>query len=340
MLALALSLPKKLMPNNLRVEQCSQIVGMWQASLSLRTIVLRMGVPKSTVHDTIRRFQEHGTCADWPKTGRPPLLNQADRHNLDEFITHNQRANLNEISQAIPNNVSNQTISKAIHDLGKRSCIAPKKPYLCQLDFDQRLIFAQQFGHWNLQSWACIIWTDELSFELGKKADQVRVWQTPQEKYLLQNLQVNHRLGRRSLMVWGAFIGSTKGPLVFLDSTQTAETFIQKVYKPHLQPFYNYMVNAPYIRTCNCIVMMEDGTPIHTAQISNKWQATNHINKLPWPAHSPDLNPIENVWKVLKTHVTKHHQPHTMEKLCMAIQKTWDDLSPDFFEKFLIDMHK
>ncbi|MBW0494642.1 hypothetical protein O181_034357 [Austropuccinia psidii MF-1] len=158
-----------------------------------------------------------------------------------------------------------QTISKAIHDLGKWSCIAHKKPYLRQLDFDQRLTFAQQFGHWNLESWAHIIWTDELSFKLGKKADQVRVWQTPQAKYLLQNLQVNHCLGRRSLMVWGAFIGSTKGPLVFLDGTQMAETFIQQVYKPHLRPFYNYMVTAPYIRTCDCIAMMEDGAPIHTA---------------------------------------------------------------------------
>ncbi|MBW0561445.1 hypothetical protein O181_101160 [Austropuccinia psidii MF-1] len=205
---------------------------------------------------------------------------------------------------------------KAIHDLGKQSCIAPKKPYLCQLDFDQQLTFAQDFGHWTLQQWAQIIWMDESSFKLGKKSDQVRVWRTTQEKYI------------------------TKGPLVFLDGTQTAAMFIEQVYKPHLRPFYNYMVNAPYIRTHNCIAMMEDGTPIHTAQISKKWRATNQIDKLPWPAHSPDLNPIENVWKVLKTCVTKHNQPRKMDELHAAIQSAWDDLSPAFFEKLLIGMHK
>ncbi|MBW0580127.1 hypothetical protein O181_119842 [Austropuccinia psidii MF-1] len=299
----------------------------------------RMGVPKSMVHDTIRRFQENGTCADRLKTGRPPSLNDADRRNLDAFITHNRRANLNEISRAIPNNFSNRTISKAIHDLGKRSCIAPKKPYLRQLDFDRRFTFAQEFGHWTLQQWARIIWTDESSFELGKKSDQVRVWRTPQEKYTLDNLQVNHCSGRRLIMVWGAFIGSTKGPLVFLDGTQTAATFIQQVYEPHLRPFYNFMVNAPYIRTRERIAMMEDGAPIHTAQISNEWRATNQIDKLPWPAHSPDLNPIENVWKVMKTRVTKHHQPRTMDELRAAIQSSWDDLSPAFFEKLLLGMH-
>ncbi|MBW0572862.1 hypothetical protein O181_112577 [Austropuccinia psidii MF-1] len=222
----------------------------------------------------------------WDVAGcRPPFLNDADRRNLDAFITHNQRANLNEISRAISSNVS-----KAIHDLGKQSCIAPKKPYLRQLDFDQRFTFAQEFGHWTQ-----IIWTDESSFELGKKSDQVHVWQTPQEKYMLDNLQANHHLGQQSIMVWGAFIGSTKGPLFFLDGTQTAATFIQQVYEPHLQPFYNFMVNAPYIRTCDHIAMMEDGAPIYTAQISNEWQATNQIEKLPWPAHSPDLNPIKNI---------------------------------------------
>ncbi|MBW0491732.1 hypothetical protein O181_031447 [Austropuccinia psidii MF-1] len=131
-------------------------------------------------------------------------------------------------------------------------------------------------------------------------------------------------------MVWGAFIGSTKSPLVFLDGTQTAMTFIQQVYEPHLRPFYNFMFNAPYIRTRDCITMMEDGSPIHTAQILNEWRATNQINKFPWPAHSPDLNPIENVWKVMKTHVTKHHQPHTMDELCAATKSSWDDLSPAF----------
>ncbi|MBW0483605.1 hypothetical protein O181_023320 [Austropuccinia psidii MF-1] len=138
----------------------------------------------------------------------------------------------------------------------------------------------------------------------------------------------------------GAFIGSTKGPLVFLDSTQTAATFVQKLNGPHWQLFYNYMVKEPYIRTCNCIALMEDGASIHTAQIFNKWWATNQIKKLPWPAHSPDLNLIENVWKVLKTHVTKHHQPCTMDELHSAIKSAWDDLSPTFFEKLLIGIHK
>ncbi|MBW0472978.1 hypothetical protein O181_012693 [Austropuccinia psidii MF-1] len=131
-------------------------------------------------------------------------------------------------------------------------------------------------------------------------------------------------------MVWGSFIGRTKGPLVFLDGNQTAELLIQQVYKPHLCLFYDFMVDAPYICSQERIAMMEDGVPIHTARISNEWHARNRIDKLPWPAHLPDLNPIKNMWKTIKTRVNKHHQPHTMDELRAAIQMAWNELSPTF----------
>ncbi|MBW0585501.1 hypothetical protein O181_125216 [Austropuccinia psidii MF-1] len=116
-------------------------------------------------------------------------------------------------------------------------------------------------------------------------------------------------------MVWGSFILRTKGPLVVLDHNQMDESFIQQAYKPHLRLFYDFMVDAPYIRSQEHIVMIKDGVPIHTERISNEWNARNRIDRLPWPAHLPDLNPTKNVWKTIKTQVNKHHKPHTMDEL-------------------------
>ena len=48
-----------------------------------------------------------------------------------------------------------------------------------------------------------------------------------------------------------------------------------------------------------------------------------------WPANSPDLNPIENVWAVLKDRMQKRRpRPHTKDEMHRAIQEEWAMLRP------------
>ena len=80
---------------------------------------------------------------------------------------------------------------------------------------------------------------------------------------------------------------------------------------------------------------MQDGAKAHTAKIVSAHLAANQVDTLEnWPAESPDLNPIENLWSHLNTLIDAE-LPRTMSELIAATKVAWDSISLRTVNKFV-----
>ncbi|KAH9442507.1 hypothetical protein Pst134EB_033186 [Puccinia striiformis f. sp. tritici] len=146
-------------------------------------------------------------------------------------------------------------------------------------------------------------------------------------------LEPTFKSGRSSTSIWGAFYGTSKIPIVFLQKGGTkAVDYIDQVYKGRL------VETLALIDPHHQLILMEDNARSHTAKLTKAFRKDNNINTIEWPPQSPDLNPIENLWKILKTGIQQNYQPKSLDEMKEAIQQAWDDLPEQHLGSLLNSM--
>ena len=184
--------------------------------------------------------------------------------------------------------------------------------------------------------WERVIWSDECSFELGKESRRIRVWRPiVSDRFNPKYLSPTFRSGRISVHVWACFIGHQTGPLCVLPRNMNGEAYVD-LLRTHLLPW------VENLRTSGQqVIFQQDNAPCNTAKIVKEWMQSQDLSVLSWPANSPDLNPIENVWQHLKRYISARKVDiNNREDLEKIIPEAWNALDPELLKKHVVNMHR
>lgn len=187
------------------------------------------------------------------------------------------------------------------------------------------------------------MWSDVCSAERGKGKEQVWVFGTPSDKWKPSHVTTYKKGKQLRVMVWAAFWGNAqRTPLYILERDWESKKhgYSARSYLEVLED------NLPFHYTDD-LVFMQDNAPIHTATKVREWFQENGISTTDWPPYSPDLNPIEHVWKALKELVNQMYPElwnatskaeSDLQALEDALCKAWDDLPDSLFDSLVSSM--
>jgi transposase len=229
--------------------------------------------------------------------------------------------------------LSHETVCQTLKDAGLKAKKKVTKPKLPKHICDARLSFAHAHRHWTVEDWKGVMWSDDTKINCLGSDGQQWVWIRPGQELSDAAIQPTAHSGGGSIQIWGCFCWDGPGYATKIEDTVTKEVYVE-ILEDELMQTLEY-----YGKEVEDIIFQQDNAPAHKSKLATNWLADNGFEVMEWPSNSPDLNPIENLWGIIKRRLGEHeHPPRGVLELWERFQVEWEKVEPELCQNLISSM--
>lgn len=194
-----------------------------------------------------------------------------------------------------------------------------KTPSLSETHKLNRKVFAREHVQWTAE-WLRVLFTDEKKFNLDGPDGWAYYYHDLRKEEMVFS---KRQAGGGSVMIWAGIGFHCKTDIAFITGRMNSNDYIS-LLDTQLPAYLEKNPSQDFI-------LQQDNAPSHTSKAVKGYLQSRNIEVIPWPARSPDLNIIENVWGQLARAVYKDcRQFQNIEELKKVIEEEWNKLPQEY----------
>lgn len=311
-----------------------QIRDLAQKKCSSREIAHDLNISQSTV---IKYCRVNGGSLLKGQQGRKRLVSQKLGTAIRLGVAKGNLSTTEEVKAHVRMfhglTISKSTANRTLKRLGFVSRRKIKKPLLKDGHRLNRYRFARLFRYKDFDYWKKVWFTDETIVRRLDPSGNLTVWLEKDRKtFDPRQLAETAHSGGGGLLLWGCFCSKGVGQLHCIDETLTAKYYIDILRKDLARSLRDYEWDDDWY-------LLQDNSAVHTAKKVQDFLEYQQIKTIKFPAKSPDLNPIENIWAILKRRLYQPENPAAdTDELWDRIKVEWKKITPDLCHKLVESM--
>jgi hypothetical protein len=265
--------------------------------------------------------------------GRPRVLSDKDKRSIVRAITSGRCDNAKQVKRMLQLPCSFQTVRNGLRKEGLIARVKLAKPALNVVNRHKRLEFCKRYQYNTSEDWQRVLFSDETKINRLGSDGRDYVWGKKGSRRTEREIKRTVKGAGGSIMVWGCFSLKGVGRLAKVEGTMD-----KKQYCKILDNNLFTSTRALGYRGRD-FIFQHDNDPKHTAFYTADWFKDHKVDVLYWPPQSPDLNPIEHLWAIIKRKLNDYPtQPSSMHNLEGRIREVWNNISVEECKKLIDSM--